>query len=442
MVKISLIEKKEKNLFVKWSDGEKSNFNYLWLRDNCPTAHDKNSNHRMFNILDVPLDIEAKKCKINDDGKLEVVWSVGNHTSYYDQEWLRKNCYTINNKKKYLSPYQLWDCSLQKNLESISIEHDEIIETEEGLIKWLELLHHKGIAIVKNSPTEDRSAFKVLNRISHIRETFFKTPFEVLNIPKPNNSAYTAHALRNHMDLPWFENPPGYQFLHWLINSAKGGDSSAVDAFAVANYLRNNEKEIFETLVKIPLKFRDKDYTQEAHRSFYAPAISLTKDGDFNDIRFSVATMDALDCHPDLMKEVYEAHHRFGNLLHDDKFQIKFRLVPGDIFSFNNRRILHGRTEYDPNSGNRHLQGYYMDRDEIIGILSFLKKSRKKFYFNQGFHLSGLLSNHSATTSFTGLFLISTSTNILAWSIFCKDMFSKNLLASAFSAFANTAGLP
>ncbi len=378
MVKISLIEKKENNLFVKWSDGEKSNFNYLWLRDNCPTAHDKNSNHRMFNILEVPLDIEAKKCKINDDGKLEVVWSAGNHTSYYDQEWLRKNCYTINNKKKYLSPYQLWNCSLQKNLESISIEHDEIIETEEGLIKWLELLHYKGIAIVKNSPTKDKSAFKVLNRISHTRETFFKTPFEVLNIPKPNNSAYTAHALRNHMDLPWFENPPGYQFLHCLINSAKGGDSSAVDAFAVANYLKNNEKEIFETLVKIPLKFRDKDYTQEAHRSFYAPAISLTKDGDFNDIRFSVATMDALDCHPDLMKEVYEAHHRFGNLLHDDKFQIKFRLVPGDIFSFNNRRILHGRTEYDPNSGSRHLQGYYMDRDEIIGRLSFLKNLNKK----------------------------------------------------------------
>ena len=373
---ISKVTKNGSSLNVEWQDGEKSNFNFMWLRDNCPTAHDKDSNHRMFNILDVPLDIEAKKCKINDDGKLEVVWSVGNHTSYYDQEWLRKNCYTINNKKKYLSPYQLWDCSLQKNLESISIEHDEIIETEEGLIKWLELLHHKGIAIVKNSPTEDRSAFKVLNRISHIRETFFKTPFEVLNIPKPNNSAYTAHALRNHMDLPWFENPPGYQFLHCLINSAKGGDSSAVDAFAVANYLRNNEKEIFETLVKIPLKFRDKDYTQEAHRSFYAPAISLTKDGDFNDIRFSVATMDALDCHPDLMKEVYEAHHRFGNLLHDDKFQIKFRLVPGDIFSFNNRRILHGRTEYDPNSGNRHLQGYYMDRDEIIGRLSFLKKSR------------------------------------------------------------------
>ena len=49
------------------------------------------------------------------------------------------------------------------------------------------------------------------------------------------------------MDLPWFENPPGYQFLHCLINNAEGGDSSAVDGFAVADYLRKNEKETFDT---------------------------------------------------------------------------------------------------------------------------------------------------------------------------------------------------
>ena len=371
---ISKVTKNGSSLNVEWKDGEKSNFNFMWLRDNCPTAHDKDSRHRMYNILEASTNIEPKTYKINSEGKLEIVWSEGSHTSYYDQEWLRKNCYTINNKKKYVSPYQLWDCSLQKNIKSIHIEHDEIINSKEGLIKWLELLHYKGIAIVKNAPIEKKSALPVLNRISHTRETFFKTPFEVINIPKPNNSAYTAHALNNHMDLPWFENPPGYQFLHCLINAAEGGDSSAVDAFAVADYLRKNEKGIFETLVNVPLKFRDKDYTQESHRSFYGRAVTLTKDGDYNDIRFSVATMDALDCHPDIMEKVYKAHHRFGNLLHDDKFQIKFRLEPGDIFSFNNRRILHGRTAFDPNSGHRHLQGYYMDRDEIIGRLNYLKK--------------------------------------------------------------------
>ena len=373
MSSISKLEKNSTYLKVIWNDGEESKFNYLWLRDNCPTAHDKDSRHRMFNILEVSQNINPAKYCISSDGKLEIEWSEGDHTSCYDPIWLRENCYTIKNKQKYVSPYKLWDSSLQKNLKSIQIDHDEIINSDEGLVKWLELLHYTGIAIVKNAPIEKNSALKVLNRISHTRETFFNTPFEVINIPKPNNSAYTAHALRNHMDLPWFENPPGYQFLHCLINSAKGGDSSAVDAFAVADYLRNNEKDTFDILVNTPLKFRDKDYTQEAIRSVYGTAISLTKDGDYHDIRYSIATLDALDCHPDIMDSVYKAHHRFGNLLHDAKFQINFRLEPGDIFSFNNRRLLHGRTEFDPNSGHRHLQGYYMDRDEIIGRLKFLK---------------------------------------------------------------------
>ena len=374
MAQIEKIEKLKTDLKIKWSDGEESAFNYMWLRDNCPTAHDKDSRHRMFNILNVSENLNVKNFEINSSGHLKVEWNEGDHTSIYDPKWLRKNCYTLKNKSKYISPYQLWNKDLKSDFDKICIDHDEILNSDVGLIKWLELLHHTGIAIVKNAPISEKSAFPLLNRISHVRETFFKTPFEVINIPKPNNSAYTAHALRNHMDLPWFELPPGYQFLHCLINSAKGGDSSAVDGFAVAEYLKKNEREIFDTLVNVPLKFRDMDYTQESHRDFHAPAISLTKDGDFHDIRFSIATMDVLDCHPDLMQKVYKAHRLFGKLLHDEKFQINFRLEPGDIYSFNNRRILHGRTAFDPNSGHRHLQGYYMDRDEIIGRLNYLKK--------------------------------------------------------------------
>ena len=48
------------------------------------------------------------------------------------------------------------------------------------------------------------------------------------------------------MDLPWFELPPGYQFLHCLINAAKGGDSSAIDGFAVADYLRKMKKKFLK----------------------------------------------------------------------------------------------------------------------------------------------------------------------------------------------------
>ena len=72
-------------------------------------------------------------------------------------------------------------------------------------------------------------------------KTFFGTPFEVVNIPKPNNTAYTADALRNHTDLPYFEYAPGYQFLHCLVNEANGG-LSCCRWFAVANYLKKMKK--------------------------------------------------------------------------------------------------------------------------------------------------------------------------------------------------------
>ena len=66
-----------------------------------PKRHDKDSRHRMFNILKVSTEINAKKYNINNQGKLEIEWSEGEHISYYDVKWLRENCYTLKNKKRY-----------------------------------------------------------------------------------------------------------------------------------------------------------------------------------------------------------------------------------------------------------------------------------------------------------------------------------------------------
>ena len=372
-VKISKVLKNGSGLNIEWTDGKKSNFNFMWLRDNCPLDMDEDTRERTFNILEVSENIHPKEYKINPEGKLEIEWSEGNHTSFYDPNWLRKNCYTL--KEKYISPYKLWDSKLNSNLESISIDYENIMQSDEVLIQWLNLLHEKGFSIVKNSPTEKKSALPLLNRISHIRETFFNTPFEVISIPKPNNLAYTSKRLVNHMDLPYYELPPGYQFLHCLVNNAEGGMSRAVDGFFVADYLRNNDPETFKTLTRVPAVFVNRDYTQDKKRLYHAQEITLNKDGDYNDIRFSVPTMGIMDCSPEDMDKFYKAHHKFGKLLHDKRFMVEFKLKEGDIFCFNNRRVLHGRTEYDPNTGHRHLQGYYLDRDEIISRLHYLNKA-------------------------------------------------------------------
>jgi gamma-butyrobetaine dioxygenase len=373
-IKILNAEKKERSIEIKWSDGNTSNYNFLWLRDNCPSEIHPTARERTFNLLTVSESIHPESFTISEDNSLSIKWSEGDHSSNYSNEWLRKNCYTLKNSAPYKTPYQLWDQSIQNSIEKIQINCDEIMSSDEGVTRYLEQLHYYGISLVQNAPTSKKSAEDVLKKISHFRETFFETPFEVINIPNPNNSAYTALGLRNHLDLPYFEIPPGYQFLHCLVNEADGGESVALDGFKVASFMQKEFPEYFKILTETHVKFCNRDYTQNTTRIHYSPLITLTKDNDFNIIRFSVAYMSIMDCSPDKMDLFYKAYRKFAELLHDKRFIINFRLKAGDIFSFNNLRVLHGRTEFDPNSGERHLQGYYIDRDEIIGRLNFLKK--------------------------------------------------------------------
>jgi gamma-butyrobetaine dioxygenase len=344
----------------------------IWLRERLPGNDyiDKDTNQRLYEPSSIKLDLQIKTAKIFEE-KLDIEFNDGTKGKYNIQDLLIEFD-NDKNKRGPLPKRILWNSNLKI---FPNIEFEENMVENESMYRLLEDFYKYGFIIVKNVPTKDQYLLKFVSSIGPVKITNFGEYFDVMSKPNPNDLAYKPIALPPHTDNPYRKPAaPGIQFLHCLKNEVSGGFSTLVDGFAVADYLRKNEKDIFETLISVPLKFRDKDYTQESHRSFHAPAISLTKDKDFHDIRFSVATMDALDCHPDQMDKVYKAHHRFGNLLHDDKFQIKFRLGPGDIFSFNNRRVLHGRTAFDPNSGHRHLQGYYLDRDEILGRLEYLKK--------------------------------------------------------------------
>jgi gamma-butyrobetaine dioxygenase len=42
---------------------------------------------------------------------------------------------------------------------------------------------------------------------------------------------------------------------------------------------------------------------------------------------------------------------------------------------FDNRRVLHGRAAFDPATGHRHLQGFYVDRGEFDSRLRVLART-------------------------------------------------------------------
>ena len=45
---------------------------------------------------------------------------------------------------------------------------------------------------------------------------------------------------------------------------------------------------------------------------------------------------------------------------------------------FDNRRILHGRTAFEAQSGNRHLRGCYIDRDELRSRVRLLEGNKSR----------------------------------------------------------------
>lgn len=69
----------------------------------------------------------------------------------------------------------------------------------------------------------------------------------------------------------------------------------------------------------------------------------------------------------------YESYARFVRMAREDAHSFKTR--PGDVLTFNNLRLLHGRTGYDDTESNsRYIVGAYLDWDIIYSRLRVLKK--------------------------------------------------------------------
>lgn len=61
-------------------------------------------------------------------------------------------------------------------------------------------------------------------------------------------------------------------------------------------------------------------------------------------------------------------------MVNDENNMVKHLLKPGELATFNNRRVLHGRASFDEKSGERYLQGCYIDADDFCSKYELYKK--------------------------------------------------------------------
>ncbi|KAE9640111.1 gamma-butyrobetaine dioxygenase [Pseudomonas sp. PB106] len=357
---------------IEWADGRVSPFHHVWLRDNCPCQQCvyNVTREQVFEIVDAAEDLKPTAARIDTDGCLRIDWQDG-HLSRFDPGWLRAHAYDDDSRAERLAgkpkPY-LWRSDMQLPV----FEYAALMNDNAALLQWLLAVRDIGLTQVRGVPTEPGSLKLIAQRISFIRESNFGVLFNVQSKADADSNAYTAFNLPLHTDLPTRELQPGLQFLHCLVNDAKGGESIVVDGFAIADALRQEDPESFKALCEIPVEFRNKD--RHSDYRCLAPIIALDALGRVAEIRMANFLRGAFDTSVEQMPLLYRAYRRFIAMTREPRFRLMQRLNPGELWCFDNRRTLHARNAFDPATGARHFQGCYVDRDEVLSRILVLQR--------------------------------------------------------------------
>jgi len=362
-------------LIIEWDDGAKSDFHYLWLRDNCHCDQCVTSltREQIFEICDVPFTIKPTSAKLLPDHQLQITWDFEHHQSHYLAGWLEQHCYSQQSRDARQLKPTLWN--KQQITEHLPThQYQAIMFDQQALLNWLYDVRDYGISLVENVDTSENTVKKVAERISFIRETNFGTIFDVVAKNNANSAAYTTLRLPLHTDLPTRELQPGLQFLHCLVNDAQGGESILVDGFKIAEHIREHFPDDFTALTTLSMSFYNKDKASDYR--FDSPAISVNNQGEVVEVRLANFLRGPMDIAGDNMLALYSGYRRFMLLAREERFQFFHRLNAGDLLVFDNRRVLHSRNAFSLEQGHRHLQGCYVDRDELLSRIRLLERER------------------------------------------------------------------
>ncbi|PHQ69141.1 MAG: gamma-butyrobetaine dioxygenase [Sneathiella sp.] len=369
------VEIRAKTIAVLWDDNQKSCFHPLWLREQCPCpdCHHPVTRESIMDLLRLPEDLYAQDVSLDDAGYLIVTWSNDAHTSRYHPGWLRANSYDDWARK----PTQRNRITWGEALDLTVFDGKKTLEDDGELYDWLSYLELHGLALVSNVPTSKGTVQELAERIGVIRSSNFGAVFDVMSKPEADSNAYLTIGLPLHMDLPTRECPPGLQFLHCLKNEAEGGESQFVDTFEVARALKVEAPEIYKIITTVDFPFRNR--AVDSDYRWQGPLIQLDAAGNPVETRINTfLPTPILNMNNKELESVLKAKYHLFKMVNESRFLIQFKMQSGDMVVFDNRRVLHARSEFFPQTGERHLQGCYMDRDELYSCLRVLERHQRE----------------------------------------------------------------
>ncbi|GLS19026.1 gamma-butyrobetaine hydroxylase [Labrys miyagiensis] len=360
---------------ILWSDGQRSRFHALWLRDNAldPKTRSAGNGQRLITVLDIPPATLIGSAAPTASGDIAVSFVPGGHETVFPAAWLHERIYDREQPREagwLADAVEPWDSALKGGVPSAS--YSLLRQDRPALGAWLAAVRRFGFAVLTEVPTTSGSLCDVAGLFGYVRETNYGRWFEVRAEVNPNNLAYTNLGLQAHTDNPYRDPVPTLQLLSCLENSVEGGDSIVVDGFAVARRLRREDPHGFELLTRHPVRF---EYAGSSGVCLRAkrPFIELGPDGEMIAIRFNNrSAAPFVDVPYADMPAFYAAYRRFAEILEDPAMEVTFKLKPGELFIVDNTRVMHARKAFS-GTGKRWLQGCYADKDGLLSTLAAIE---------------------------------------------------------------------
>ena len=356
----------ERWLDVSWVSGHVSRYHYVWLRDNCPcpACVHQVTKEQTFEILGVAGDLRP----VAAPDSVAVTWPDG-HVSVFDPGWLLAHCY-CDDCRSVTDDLVEWDASLGS---PPTFSGPAVLSDDAALLEWLLSLRRYGCSLLRDVPCDLDAVGRVAGRIGIVRETNFGVLWDVWAEPDPITNANTALLLPPHVDLPTREYQPGLQLLHCIENEAAGGESILVDGYRLASAVRVEHPDYYATLTTVPWNWANRSKTSDYR--WTAPIIGLSPTGRVSEVRMgNWLRAPLVDVAFHQVEAAYEAYRCIFAMAYEERFQLRFRLEPGDLMAFDNRRILHARGAFTDTIGRRHLRGCYTERDELKSRIRMLRR--------------------------------------------------------------------
>ena len=217
-----------------------------------------------------------------------------------------------------------------------------------------------GFCLVVGTPATAAATEALMRRVGYIRETIFGGFWEFQADMSKADTAYTTLELRGHTDSTYSNDAPGCQLLHCLEFVGTGGESTMVDAFAIARRMEAEHADLFEVLssVTVPGQYiGDGAHLMAARSVFRHDHTGRLVQVSFNNYDRAPFLLEEAD-----MIAFYDAVRVFEELANDPAMQWRHVLQPGEAMLFDNWRVLHGRAAY---TGLRRMCGGYLNREDL-----------------------------------------------------------------------------